>query len=140
MISIDTFSSQLRHAGFRMTKVRLAILKFLIDQHCALSAQDMLALLSKQRLKPNISTIYRELQFLTVRDIAQEVVFKDGVIRYELREGAHHHHLVCNACDTVEPIEMEKHLEAVEKSIHQNQKFRVLSHSLEFYGICAGCH
>ncbi len=139
MISLEALTARLRKSGFRMTKVRLAILKHLMDEHCALSAQDILNLLKKQELNPNISTIYRELQFLNQQDIAQEVVLKDGVIRYEYKEGQHHHHLVCNSCESIQAFEMDKHLESVESSIQKKRNFRVMSHSLEFYGLCASC-
>ncbi|MDP3975288.1 MAG: transcriptional repressor [bacterium] len=132
MKSLQDIYDALRPRGFRMTRVRTAILQFLIDQHCALSVQDIVGLLAKQDLKPDASTLYRELQFLSEQGIAQEIIFKDGIMRYELKEGGHHHHLICNSCDTVEAVEMDKHLEDFERMIQGQKRFRVQSHSLEF--------
>ncbi|MDP2691673.1 MAG: Fur family transcriptional regulator [bacterium] len=140
MTTLLTLSIQLRKNGYRMTRIREAIIQCLMEISCALSIQNIKEHLEIQGSKPNTSTLYRELQFLRDHGIAQEIVFKDGVMRYELKQSTHHHHLICNFCETIEPVEMEKHLEKTEQSIRRRKNFQITSHSLEFYGLCASCH
>ncbi|MDF2378786.1 MAG: Fur family transcriptional regulator [Candidatus Gracilibacteria bacterium] len=131
---------RLRESGYRITKSRKATLEVLIQKQCALSVPEVSALLLELEVKPNISTLYRELQFLTEQGITQEIVLKDGIMRYEIDQANHHHHLVCNACESIEPVEIQKHLQSVEQSIQSEKRFQILSHSLEFYGLCESCH
>jgi len=130
---------QLRSAGFRITQARKAVVGLMHERRCALSVPEISELLAKRDMKPNLSTLYRELQFLTDQGVTQEVVFKDGVMRYELAESQHHHHLVCNNCEKIEAVELGEHLHAVEHSIQKSKRFQITSHSLEFYGICEKC-
>lgn len=139
-ITTSEVLKRLRQSGYRITKSREATLHLLIQKECALSVPEISKLLLKEEMKPNISTLYRELQFLTDQGITQEVIFKDGVMRYEIHEENHHHHLICNSCESIEPIEIKKHLESVERSIQSEKRFQILSHSLEFYGLCESCH
>lgn len=129
----------LKEKGFRITKARKAVIKILTEEHCALSIQDLVKLLKIQSLSPDTSTLYREIQFLTEQGIAQEVVFKDGKMRYELNSDDHHHHLVCTKCKNVSSVDMEDDLHHLEDMIKQKKGFRVSSHSLEFYGTCKSC-
>lgn len=135
-----TIIDRLREKGFRITNARKGIIRSLSQQHCALSAQDVHQLLKEQGISANLSTIYRELQFLSEQNIAQEIALKDGIQRFELIDQSHHHHLICTHCDAVEPIEMEHDLDQLEVTIHQKRGFKVNNHSLEFYGACASCH
>lgn len=135
---MEQILKHLKASGFRITKARKAIINSLHQEHCALSARDLHLHLKKVGLKPDTSTIYRELQFLTAQKITEEVIFKDGVMRYELIGDEHHHHLVCTTCDHVTALEMEPDLKTIEACITK-QGFRISSHSLEFYGLCKSC-
>lgn len=139
MNSIEQISESLREKGFRMTKARIAILEFFLEEHCALSAADLLAMLKKKKIKADTSTVYRELEFLLSQGITQEVILKDATQRYELAAQPHHHHLVCNSCSVIEPVQMENDLSEIEKTIAKKKNFQVQSHSLEFYGQCEEC-
>lgn len=83
--------------------------------------------------------MYRELDFLVAQKIIRELRFRDGTRRYEITPSDHHHHIVCVDCNAIEHISLEKDLEKEEKIIAQKNEFKVLSHSLEFYGLCSRC-
>lgn len=138
MNTSDHHFYQLREQGFRITKSRKAIYAFFQRKGCALSAKDIHRHLLDEGLKTDLSTVYRELQFLVDQGIVHEVVFKDGVMRYEL-ESVHHHHLVCTGCKTVISVDIESEIEQIERKISLHSRFSVRSHMLEFYGLCESC-
>ena len=63
----------------------------------------------------------------------------NGKAVFELHEGDHHDHLVCNVCNKVvefiDPVIEEKQYEIAEKN-----GFVLASHALVLYGICSDCN
>jgi len=51
----------------------------------------------------------------------------------------HHHHLICLECDKVEDVELANDLNEIEKRILQKNGFKIINHTLEFYGLCKQC-
>lgn len=135
----DEILATLRTGGHRITTARKAVVTLFAKHHTPLSAADVLTLLNKASVKPNTTTVYRELQFLVEEDILSTIHFQDGVVRYELASLPHHHHLVCMSCSTVTDVHMESDLHAVEKKIAKSTGFSVAHHALEFYGTCKRC-
>ena len=73
------------------------------------------------------------------------VIFKldlnDGCSRYELvhsEEEHRHHHLVCNECKAVFEVQDDL-LDELEESIENKYGFKILDHSVKFFGICSEC-
>lgn len=84
----------------------------------------------------NKTTIYRELEsFLNDGKVA-EVTFGDGKKRFELVKD-HHHHLICEGCGKVEDIEIDENY--LLHDINKKSKFKVIKHSIEFFGLCPKC-
>lgn len=141
---VDTFLrnsllEKLRLLGFRITDARASIIGVLIDKGCALSAQDIYRALIEKKKKINVSTIYREVQFLIEQKIAAEIYLKDNMQRYELLDTAHHHHLICLNCKKVDSFEMHDELATLESLLKKEKKFVVRNHALEFFGLCNEC-
>jgi len=126
---------------FRVTPVRQAMVKIATDSHAPMTSKDFLQALSKVGLEVNKTTVYRELEFLVQEKIIREVLFKDGIVRFEIASD-HHHHLVCNYCQKVEDVdfdELEKLFANLETKLGKNKKFQSVGHSLEFFGLCRDC-
>lgn len=130
----------LKNNGERITPIRTALIEILGKSKSPQTPQELLAELCKKGFKANKTTVYRQLETLRQFSIVEEVNFADRSKRYELvSENGHHHHLVCLKCQRVEDVEFPTDLEAQEKIIWKKQKFKVLQHSLEFFGICRRC-
>ena len=134
----DTILQRMRNDGFRLTRIRRAMVKILFDENRPLTSSDIQAQLSSSGIKADRTTIYRELLFLLERDIVKTVQFADHKIHYEISV-EHHHHLVCTKCNKVIEIVLGEHLEEQEEEIYKRENFKVISHSLEFYGLCGSC-
>jgi Fur family transcriptional regulator, ferric uptake regulator len=128
----------IKNAGFRLTAVRKAMVKIFFENGCLLTSSDIHVELSKLCIKADRTTIYREVQFLLEKKIIRKIQIGDDKTYYEISTG-HHHHLVCNKCNGIKEVILGQHLEDQEKKIYKKEKFKVLSHSLEFYGLCDKC-
>ncbi|MCH7552283.1 transcriptional repressor [Patescibacteria group bacterium] len=129
---------RLRERGNRITKVRREMVALLVKAQAPLAALDILQVLEKKKLQVNKTTVYRELDFLGENNIVQEVEFGDKKKRYEISD-KHHHHVVCVQCKRVEDVDLEKDLDMEERKIAKQKGYKMINHSLEFFGLCAKC-
>lgn len=136
---VDNLIGQLKKKGFRFTKIRKALLELLVKSHKPLSSPEILRTFSKKGITVNKTTIYRELTTLKDNNIVSEIQLGDNTKRYEVAHSPHHHHLICLACKKIEDLIMEKDLDREEEKINQSKGFRVVTHSLEFFGLCGVC-
>jgi len=139
MIREDPIVAALRARKCRITPARRAIAGCFAARCKPLSAQDVCAALKRGRVRANLTTVYRELQFLAAQGMLKAVFLQDGVQRYERASLPHHHHLVCLGCGTIAGVDMEGDLSRLERAIARARAFLVERHSLEFYGRCRDC-
>lgn len=137
--SAETSLNQLRRQGHRMTKVRAAIVQVLSGHELPLAVGELTGAMKKMGLRPNKTTIYRELAFLIEAGLVVEVDLGEGKKRYESGAKGHHHHLFCLNCHTIEEVHLDAHLGEHEDAIAKEHNFQVVRHSLEFYGLCERC-
>lgn len=134
---MKTIYRLIQSSGGRLTKTKKAIIDILLKNHCCLTRENLIKKLKAKKIKPDRSTIYRELQFLIKKNIIVKNTIA-GVDYYEIPKD-HHHHLVCLSCNSVNKIKMTNHLKKQEEQIARKNNFNIISHSLEFYGYCYKC-
>lgn len=139
MQTLEHILVQLKTNGYRLTNIRKAILGLLVKSHEPLSSLGLQSLLLQKEMSVNKTTVYRELAFLKKQNIVRELQFRDSVKRYEIMPENHHHHIVCVNCEKVEDVELKKDLDKAERMISKNMNFKIINHSLEFFGLCAKC-
>ena len=123
-----------------MTTARAAIVDVVLSAHAPVGAKDVLATLRAQKVRADVTTVYRELEFLREQGVLSTVTFDDGVQRYESSDLGHHHHLVCTACKRIQDVVVpHEQLHIAEREILRTHRFSVLQHSLDFYGHCDRC-
>src|SRR3989344_424207 len=135
---ITPLLQELREQGHRITNVRKALVELLEKSKMPLSADELGKSLEAKKLKVNKSTVYRELDFLKGNNIVQEVEFGDKKKRYEI-SAKHHHHVVCLECKSVQDVDLQSDLDEAERKIARQKGFKIINHSLEFFGLCASC-
>ena len=141
MSDAATILEQLQQGGNRLTKVRRAVVELVCRHKSPLSAAEIITALKRRSLEVNKTTVYREIHFLLEKRILREVDLLEGMKRYEiLDESGHHHHMICLKCRSIQCIEMGHDLDAIEAQIFKSHDFKVLSHTLEFVGLCGKCH
>lgn len=136
----QTIFTQLQQAGFRLTQARRCLITELMTKLVPLSATELQTVMNKKHLKINLTTIYRELEFLKQQGIIHEIQFGDDTMkRFEFGLGVHHHHIRCLRCNRIADIDIPHQLQSEIKKIEQQTKFKVIDHSLEFVGLCPDC-
>lgn len=136
---INHLLDSLQTEGYKQTKLRSFLLTFLSHKKKPYTAQELQSFAHRKIGSIHKTSIYRELEFLVKKKILTEIFFTDGVIRYELTDLPHHHHLVCRNCHNIEDIVVADELQKLEKSIRQEKSFVIERHSLEFFGLCRIC-
>ncbi|MBI2379114.1 MAG: transcriptional repressor [Deltaproteobacteria bacterium] len=124
--------------GLRNTRQREAVtdIFFSSDGHFSL---DELLLRARERDEGiGYATVYRTLRMLTELGLATERRFSDGQTRYEASDGVHHDHLICTRCGEIREFENEE-IEALQEQVAALHGYRLLSHRMELYGLCAAC-
>lgn len=139
---IQRITSKLKKSGYKLTPQRQAIVDTILDsvgKH--LTVEEIFDIVKKKRPEIGLATVYRTIVLMHEENLVTRLDLKDGTARYELtREDEHHthHHLVCIKCSQVLEF-MDDLLDPIEEEIGKKYNFRVLDHSLKFYGICNEC-
>ena len=128
----------LKQSGHKITRVRAALLQTLEQTSTPLSIQDILIDLTRQSLKPNKTTIYREIEFFINQKLITEVDFGEGKKMYE-GSTDHQHHIICVNCKKVKDVHMEKDLDKLIEQVTKAARYKSVGHSLEFFGLCPDC-
>ena len=126
----------LQKKGYRLTNPRREILAALSGTPQSVDA--ILELLRKKGSSADKVTVYRTLDLFVELGVANKTQFKDKVSVYELsHKHDHHHHLVCDNCGSVQDIAFDE--SELLKKVKRHSNFKVISHTLEFFGLCVNC-
>jgi len=137
--TLSELTERLRRRTRKITGQRLAILEILHRHPRPLSIKEVFQKLGRRGC--DLATVYRSMHLLEEMSIVQRFDFGDGVARFELvAEGddGHHHHLVCVQCTAI--VEIEECFPAeLEARIAQANRFKRVTHRLDFFGVCPHC-
>jgi len=130
----------LRGKGLKITPQRRAVLAALADCGKFVTAQRILDYVKKSNPDISLDTIYRNLSLLVELGLVHEIQTRgrDGNV-FEVVTDGHHHHLVCVGCGKAQCLDFCPISEGDVAKAEANG-FKVMSHSLEFYGYCRECH
>ena len=123
--------------NIRATKQRIEILKVLSENKIPLTAAEVNKLLLEKEIKIRLSTIYRNLNFFTDKNLTRKLNFITDEKKYELLAGQHHQHLICTKCGEILPIKCP--LSDYEEKIQQETNYQIVRHDMELYGVCPDC-
>jgi Fur family ferric uptake transcriptional regulator len=101
------------------------------------SAQQLHRQLVEQGQPVGLATVYRQLNALMVSGQADMIPIPGGQLFRACRQGAHHHHLVCEVCGKA--VEIEPPSEEWIRAAADQHGFTVSRHVLEVFGLCADC-
>lgn len=140
--SIKLIQEQLKEHDYQLTPQREAVLKVLIenaDMH--LKVEDIYMRTKELAPEIGLATVYRTLELLEKISVVCRFEYGDGQSRYELvckSEEHYHHHLICLKCGEISEFRDDL-LDELEERISQEQQFKIVDHSLRFFGYCAKC-
>jgi Fur family ferric uptake transcriptional regulator len=132
--------AELRAAGYRRGLARARVIEFLDTQDCCAGAQEIHRELIARGERVGLASVYRVLDELAEKRLAQRVDLGDGVTRFEaVRDSVeHHHHIVCDDCGRIEPF-ADQRLERVLRDVEKGSGYAVAGHDIVLRGACSEC-
>lgn len=129
-------SSELRKAGLKVTLPRMKILEILETSETRhMSAEDVYKVLLEAEEEIGLATVYRVLTQFEAAGLVTRHHFEGGHSVFEMNEGHHHDHIVCNQCGKVVEF-VEETIERCQEKVAKRAGFAIRDHSLIIYGDC----
>ena len=129
-------SEELRKAGLKVTLPRVKILEILAGNHGRhMSAEDIYRALIDQSEDIGLATVYRVLTQFESAGLVTRHHFEGGTAVFELDQGEHHDHIVCEDCGRVEEF-ADSGIEERQREIASRHGFDLIDHSLTLRGRC----
>lgn len=132
---MSTIEDDLRRAGLRATKQRVALLTILRSLHTPLAVED---LVRKGKGAFDTATAYRILDAFVEVGLARALAFSKDRTHYEA-SGVHHHHAICTSCGKI--VDVAACLpRMLDERVRNVAGFASINdHALEFFGLCTTC-
>ena len=129
--------AQLRDAGLRVTRPRLAVIEALGQQPHA--DADSIAEAARAELG-TVSTqaIYDVLKAFTAAGLVRRIEPAGSPARFELRVGDNHHHVVCRSCGAVADVDCA-HGNAPCLTASNDHGFSIDEAEVTYWGTCPEC-
>ena len=103
---LEKYVKILKEKNLKVTPQRLIVLKYL-GEHCTHPTTDEIYSNLKSN-NPSLSktTVYNTLEILEKHGIVQSITISGSELRYDFKEGMHHHFL-CKKCGRIIDIDIE---------------------------------
>ncbi|SHJ57521.1 Fur family transcriptional regulator, ferric uptake regulator [Clostridium cavendishii DSM 21758] len=138
----ESLKEELKKRGYKLTPQRRSIVDTIIDNEGKhLTTEEIYDEVKQRCPEIGLATVYRTILLLEEMGVVYKLDLNDGCSRYELahvNETHRHHHLVCNSCGKVLEVQDDL-LEDLEAQIESTYKFKILDHSVKFFGLCEDC-
>ena len=135
---LEKMVQKLRDRDHRITPQRLAILKVLAASEGHPSVEQVYARVKTDFPTTSLATIYKNVSLLKSLGEVLELGFSDDSNRYDGNKPYPHPHLVCTRCKKIMDPDLSM-LEDLTHELVQETGFRILSHRMDFFGICPEC-
>jgi Fur family transcriptional regulator, peroxide stress response regulator len=135
---VQTIIQKLRDHGHKITPQRLAIANILAASKGHPSVEDIYEQIRADFPTMSLATVYRNIVLLKSLGEVLELGFPDGSNRYDGNKPAPHPHVICIKCrNIVDPV--LDSLDEMKKEVARETEFTILTHRLDFFGICRQC-
>jgi Fur family transcriptional regulator, peroxide stress response regulator len=135
---LDEMLSRLRERGGRITPQRMAVLRILAESQGHPSVDRIYQQVRESFPTTSLATVYKTVSLLKEMGEVLELGFSDDSNRYDGKTPYPHPHLVCIRCREIMDPELES-LSGLQEELIRDTGFRILSHRLDFFGICPKC-
>jgi Fur family peroxide stress response transcriptional regulator len=135
---MEQMVSRLRAHGCRMTPQRMAVLRVLAASQGHPSAERVYEAVRQEFPTTSIATIYKTIHLLKQMGEVLEIAVPEGSNRYDGNKPHPHPHVICVRCRRIIDPDLAS-LQDVTAELAQATGFEILSHRLDFFGICKEC-
>ena len=130
--------AKLKERNHRLTPQRLAVLKILAADEGHPSVEQIYEQIKPDFPTTSLATVYKTVTLLKEMDKVLELGFNNGGNRYDGSKPYPHPHLICTQCGAVQDLEVDV-LSDIPRQVAQDTGYRIVSHRLDFFGICQKC-
>ncbi len=135
---LNQMLSKLKEHDFRITPQRLAVLKVLGVSEGHPTVERIYETVRAQFPTTSIATIYKTVKLLKQINEVLEIAFPDGSNRYDGNKPFPHPHVICVRCKKIIDPDLRS-LKDITAEVVDETGFDILSHRLDFFGICGDC-
>jgi len=121
----------------KLTTQRQAILDTINQSNQHWDAEVLARALSDAGHSIGIATIYRGLTALEHAGLIEAIHLGDKK-RYERSDKAHHDHLICRVCGSIEEF-FDEEIEQRQRDVANKHAFQMDGHQLLIFGTCKAC-
>jgi Fur family peroxide stress response transcriptional regulator len=130
--------AKLKERNHRLTPQRLAVLKILAAGEGHPSVERIYEQIRPDFPMTSLATVYKTVTLLKEMDEVLELGFNNGGNRYDGSKPYPHPHLICTQCGAIQDLEVDA-LSDIPRQVAQDTGYRIVSHRLDFFGICPTC-
>ena len=131
------FERQLREAGLRVTRPRVAVLST-VHHRPHLDTDAIIGLVRAELGAVSHQAVYDILRALTAAGLLRRIEPTGSAARYETRVGDNHHHLVCRSCGVIADVDCAVGA-APCLTASDDHGFVVDEAEVVFWGLCPSC-
>jgi Fur family peroxide stress response transcriptional regulator len=137
-IRLDELTTRLRERDHRLTPQRMAVLKILAVSEGHPSVEQIHECMKADFPMTSLATIYKTVTLLKEMGEVLELGFSDDSNRYDGNKPYPHPHLICTKCKNIMDAEVAT-LSELRQEVARSTGYRIVSHRLDFFGICPQC-
>ena len=134
----DQMLSKVKDHNFRVTPQRLAVLKVLAASNGHPTVERIYETVKTEFPTTSIATIYKTVNLLKQLNEVLELGFPDGSNRYDGNRPDPHPHVICVQCKKIIDPDLDT-LKDMTAEVADETGFKILTHRLDFFGICGDC-
>ncbi len=129
---------KLKEHQHKITPQRLAIIQILTQSREHPGVEDIYQQLRHDFPTMSLATVYRNILLIKSMGEVLELGFPEWVNRYDGVKPYPHPHVICVRCRKIVDPDLES-LDHMTREAAVETEFKILSHRLDFFGICKDC-
>lgn len=137
-VRLQELTRKLRDRGHRLTPQRLAVLKILAVSDGHPTVQQIYDQIAADFPMTSLATVYKTVTVMKDMGEVLELGFSDDSNHYDGNKPFPHPHLICMKCKSIVDPEVPGQAALVQQ-VEEATGYEILSHRLDFYGICPQC-
>lgn len=129
--------SYLKENNIKITKARKSILEIIVCSKEPINANLIYAILIKEDIKIDLSTVYRTLDLLENKRILNKFDLGNNMYNYTINKNAHKHIIECDMCHKEMVIDCP--IPQIEEQIKAKTGITLTESHVYLKGICKDC-